>query len=58
MFFVHYVILGFWVVGITLGLCPQAALATRDLARTLQQREEAVLLTEGKDRDKKLHDTR
>ncbi len=54
----HYVILGIWVVGIRLNLCPQAALATRDLARTLQQREEAVLLTEGKDRDKKLHDTR
>jgi hypothetical protein len=36
----------------------QAALATRDLARSLQQREEGVLLTEGKERDKKLHDTR
>jgi hypothetical protein len=36
----------------------QAALVTRDLARSLQQKEETVLLSEGKERDKKLHDTR
>lgn len=36
----------------------QAALSTRDLARTSQQKQEVSLLSEGKDRDKKLSEHR
>ena len=38
--------------------CIQAALSTRDLARTSQQKQEVSLLSEGKDRDKKLSEHR
>ena len=38
--------------------CVQAALSTRDLARTSQQKQEVSLLSEGKDRDKKLSEHR
>ena len=36
----------------------QAALSTRDIARTSQQKQEVSLLSEGKDRDKKLSENR
>ena len=36
----------------------QAALLTRDMARTSQQRQEVSLMSEGKDRDKKLSEHR
>ena len=36
----------------------QAALLTRDMARTSQQKQEISLLSEGKDRDKKLSENR
>ena len=39
-------------------VCPQAALVTRDSARASQQRQEGALLTEGKDRDRKLNENR
>ena len=38
--------------------CYQAALSTRDVARTSQQKQEVSLLSEGKDRDKKLSENR
>ena len=37
---------------------PQAALVTRDNARTSQQKQEVALLTESKDRDRKLNENR
>ena len=36
----------------------QAALSTRDMARASQQKQEVSLLSEGKDRDKKLSEHR
>ena len=44
--------------GTLLTYCVQAALSTRDLARTSQQKQEVSLLSEGKDRDKKLSEHR